>query len=65
MTTKQTTVQGNGYEYWDCFISDTVIARELSTGRVRRIERGAQSVSSDLTARKAIAAAFGLDSFRK
>lgn len=65
MTTKQmTTVQGNDYEYWNCFVSNTVMARELSTGRVRRIKNGVH-MSSDLAARKAIAVAFDLASFRK
>lgn len=60
----ETTVQGVRYLVWADFMLRGMRAQNAETGEVRTIKRGGY-VSKDLTARKAIAAAFGLDSFRK
>lgn len=60
----ETTVQGVRYLVWGDQMLRGMRAQDTVTGEVRVIRRGGY-ISADLTARKAIAAAFGLDSFRK
>ena len=59
----KTTVQGQTYTYWADFIRRGMYAQNES-GEVREI-KGSGYLNNDLTIRKAIAAAFGLTSFRK
>lgn len=60
----ETTVQGVRYLVWGDQRLRGMRAQNTETGEVRAIKRGGY-ISADLTARKAIAAAFGLDSFRR
>lgn len=60
----ETTVQGVRYLVWGDQMLRGMRAQNTETGEVRVIRRGGY-ISKDLTARKAIACAFGLDSFRK
>lgn len=60
----ETTVQGVRYLVWADFMMRGMFAQNTETGEVKKI-KGSGYISNDLTARKAIAAAFGLDSFRK
>lgn len=59
-----TTIKGSGYTYWADFIMRATYAKCEATGEVKMI-KGSGYLNNDLTARKAIACAFGLDSFRK
>lgn len=59
-----TTVNGTEYTYWADFIMRSMYAKCKSTGVVKLI-KGSGYLKNDLTARKAIADAFGLDTFRK
>jgi len=61
---RETTVLGVRYLVWADFEMRGMRAQDTETGEVRTIKRGGY-VSNDLTVRKAIAMAFGLDSFRK
>lgn len=63
-TIKNTTVQGVTYEVWADFIKRGEFAKNVETGEVKQIKYHGY-ISNDLTIRKAIASAFGLDSFRK
>ena len=60
----ETTVQGVRYLVWADQLLRGMRAQNTETGEVRVIKRGGY-ISADLTARKAIAGAFALDSFRK
>lgn len=60
----ETTVQGVRYLVWGDQRLRGTCARSTETGEVRVIRRGGY-LSADLAARKAIAAAFGLDGFRR
>lgn len=59
-----TTVNGSAYTYWADFIMRGMYAKCEATGETRMI-KGSGYIKNDLTARKAIAAVFGLSSFRK
>lgn len=59
-----TTVEGTGYEFWSDMIMRGTFAMNTETGDVKQI-KGSGYIHKDLTARKAIAAAFGHDTFRK
>lgn len=60
----ETTVRGVRYLVWGDQMLRGMRAQNTETGEARVIRRGGY-ISADLTARKAIAAAFGLDSFRR
>ena len=60
----ETTVQGVTYEWWCDYVSRSTKALDTETGEERRV-RTSGYLSNDLSVRKAIAAAFGLGSFRK
>ena len=61
--TTTTTVAGKGYMVWPDFIARGTFA-ENEAGEVKQISfRG--YIKNDLTVRKAIQMAFGLDDFRK
>lgn len=60
----ETTVQGVRYLVWGDQALRGMRAQNTVTGEVRVIRRGGY-IGADLTARKAIAAAFGLGSFRR
>lgn len=60
----ETTVQGVRYLVWADFMLRGMRAQNTETGEIRVIKRGGY-ITKDLTARKAIAAAFNLSSFRK
>lgn len=62
-TIRTTTVQGQRYEVWSDFNARSTFAQNAN-GEVRRISTGGY-IRNDLTVRKAIAAQFGHDSFRK
>ena len=59
----KTTVQGQTYIYWADFIRRSMYAQNKA-GEMRKI-KGSGYLNNDLSIRKAIAAAFGLVSFRK
>lgn len=58
------TVNGEEYEVWSDYIKRGTLARCKKTNGVKVIKRNGY-VSNELTVRKAIAAAFGLSTFRK
>ena len=62
-TKKTTTVGGRTYTYWSDFMDRSTYAQD-DAGNVKRI-CGGSYLRNDLTARKAIAVAFQLPSFRK
>ena len=65
MTTYRTyRVQGRDYMVWSDFIMRATYAQDLGTLSTRKIH-GNGYIHNDLTVRKAIARAYGLDSFRK
>ena len=65
MTTYRTyTVQGREYTVWSDFTRRATYAQERGTLSTRTL-RSNGYIHNDLTVRKAIAAAYGLDSFRK
>lgn len=59
-----TTVNGSEYTYWADFIMRGMYAKCEATGETKMVKSSGY-IKNDLTARKAIADAFGLDSFRK
>lgn len=59
-----TTINSSEYTYWADFIMRGMYAKCESTGETKMIKSSGY-IKNDLTVRKAIAAAFGLDSFRK
>lgn len=61
---KTTTVQGNKFEIWGDMIRKGTMAKNIETGEEKQISYGTY-VRNDLTVRKAIANAFGYNSFRK
>lgn len=63
-TIHTTTVQGTTYEHYADFIKRGTFARNIETGEAKQISHNGY-ISNDLTVRKAIAIAFGLNSFRK
>lgn len=63
-TIRTTTVKGITYRVWSDFNLRGTLAENAETGEVKQISDGGY-ITKDLTVRKAIAAAFGLDSFRK
>ena len=62
-TIRTTTVQGQAYEVWSNFFDRCTYAKN-SEGVTKKISSGGY-IHKDLTVRKAIAASFGHDSFRK
>ena len=62
-TIRTTTVQGSTYKVWSDFIKCGTFA-ESEDGTVKKIYGGGY-IKNDLTIRKAIAAVYGLESFRK
>ncbi len=62
-TIKTTTVAGKTYKVWSDFIQRATYA-ENEEGEIKRIH-GSGYIHNDLTVRKAIRYAYGLDSFRK
>lgn len=62
-TIHMTTVEGKNYKYWSDFMARATFAED-EDGIVKRVH-GNGYITKDLTARKAIAAAFGHESFRK
>lgn len=65
MTTYRTyTVQGRAYLVFSDFITRATYAQDLRTLSTRRIHSNGY-ITNDLTVRKAIARAYGLESFRK
>lgn len=60
---RTTTVQNKTYKVWSDFIARATFA-ESESGEVKMIHSSGY-INKDLTVRKAIANAFGLDSFRK
>lgn len=63
MTIRTTTVQGQTYEVWSSYIDRCTYAKNAS-GEIKKLSASGY-IHKDLTVRKAIAAAFGLNSFRK
>lgn len=63
MNEKTTTVAGQTFTVWSDYIKRGTYAASAS-GEVKRICGGGY-ISNDLTVRKAIAASFGLRTFRK
>lgn len=63
-TTKTTTVAKSEYKFWSDFMDRATYAQNAETGEVKKIKSSGY-ISNDLTARKAIAVAFGLSTFRK
>ena len=61
--TKTTTVAGKTYTVWSDYIKRGTFAAD-ENGTEKRIAGGSY-LNNDLTIRKAIAAAFGLKTFRK
>lgn len=62
-TIRTTSVQGITYEVWSDFGTRSTYAKNPA-GETKRISAGGY-IHKDLTVRKAIAAAFGHNSFRK
>ena len=62
-TITATTVQGNTFKVWSDFIARGTFA-ENEAGEVKQISFSGY-LKNDLSIRKAIAAAFGFESFRK
>ena len=62
-TIRTTTVQGQVYEVWSDFFARCTYAKNAD-GDVKAISSSGY-IRNDLTVRKAIAAHFGLGSFRK
>ena len=60
----ETTVQGETYEYWCNFVGRNTYALRVSDGDYAVIKDSGY-LSRDLSVRKAIAASFGLGSFRR
>lgn len=60
----ETTVQGETYEYWSNYVERDTYALMVSDGSYAIIKDSGY-LSNDLSVRKAIAASFGLDSFRR
>ncbi|GHU73721.1 hypothetical protein FACS1894184_21520 [Clostridia bacterium] len=60
----RTTVQGTPYEVWGDFALRGSVAMNAVTQEMKQIS-GSGYISKDLTLRKAIAATFKHDSFRK
>lgn len=58
------TVQGQKYMVWSDFNTRSTYAQKIGSMETRRL-CGSGYIHKDLTVRKAIAAAYGLDSFRK
>lgn len=58
------TVQGQKYMVWSDFNTRSTYAQNMSTLETRRL-CGSGYIHKDLTVRKAIATAYGLNSFRK
>lgn len=63
-TIRTTTVKGITYKVWCDFILRGTLAENTETGEAKMISKGGY-ITNDLTIRKAIAAAFQLNSFRK
>ena len=63
-TIYNTTIKGTKYSYWADYILRGMVARNEETGEQMIIKLSGY-INKDLTARKAIADAFMLDSFRK
>ncbi len=63
-TIKTTTVNGITFNFYGDFIARATFAVNVETGECKMI-RSSGYISNDLTARKAIAAAFDLATFRK
>lgn len=63
-TIRTTTVQGVTYEVWSDFIKRGTFAKNTETGETKLIFGGGY-IRTDLTVRKAIAAAFCTGSSRK
>lgn len=59
-----TTVEGTGYEFWGDMVMRGTFAMNTETGEIKRIKESGY-IHKDLTVRKAIAAVFGHDTFRK
>lgn len=62
--TNSTTIQGNPFTYFSDFGYRGTFATNELTGETKQISFSSY-IHKDLTVRKAIAAAFGLTSFRK
>lgn len=62
-TIRTTTVQGKTYKFWSDFMKRGTFAED-ENGTVKQIASSGY-IHKDLTARKAIACVFGLESFRK
>ena len=59
----ETTVMGKAFVYFSDFIMRGTVAVNVETGESKKIH-GNGYINKDLTARKAIAKAFGFQSFR-
>ena len=62
-TIRTTTVNGASFKVWSDFIARATFAEDAN-GTIKAISSSGY-IKNDLTVRKAIAAAFGLDSFRR
>ena len=62
--TTMTMVNGTTFEVWSDFIAKATFALNTESGEVKPIQRGGY-IHNVLTVRKAIAAAWGLPTFRK
>lgn len=63
-TIHTTTVNGTKFNFWADFIYRGTFAENQETGEVKAISASGY-IHNDLTVRKAIAAQFGLPTFRK
>ena len=63
-SSRTTTVEGTTYTLWSDFVMRATFAESSATGEVKPISSSGY-ITNDLTVRKAIAARFGHNSFRK
>ena len=60
----KTSIKGVEYLVWDNYMTRSTVAQNVETGEIKVIKYHGY-IGNDLTARKAIASCFHLDSFRK